>query len=45
MLQCNSVSGCPATHKICKNNAITLTVYKDPEANVSVKVEKNKSVS
>lgn len=27
----------PASHKICKNNAITLTVYKVPEVNVLVK--------
>lgn len=42
VLQCNSMSGCPATHKICKNNAITLTVFKDPEVNMFVKVEKKK---
>lgn len=31
----------PATHKICKNNAIILTVYKDPEVNMLVKVHKS----
>lgn len=42
------MSGCnPATHKICKNNAITMTVYKDPEVNMFVKVKKknNNTVS
>lgn len=35
------VSGCnPASHKICKNNAITMTVYKVPEVNILVKVKK-----
>lgn len=35
------MSGCkPASHKICKNNAITMTVYKVPEVNVLVKVKK-----
>lgn len=36
------VSGCvPASHKICKNNAITVTVYKVSEVNIIlVKVEK-----
>lgn len=33
------MSGCnPASHKICKNNAITMTVYKVPEVNILVKV-------
>lgn len=31
----------PATHKICKNNAIILTVYKDPEVIMLVKVRKS----
>lgn len=36
------MSGCnPASHKICKNNAITMTVYKVPEVNIRVKVKKN----
>lgn len=35
------VSGCnPASHKICKNNAITMTVYKVPAVNILVKVKK-----
>lgn len=39
MLQYKGMSGCdPATHKICKNNAITMTVYKVPEVNMLVKV-------
>lgn len=48
VLQRNGMSGCnPATHKICKNNAITMTVYKDPEVNMFVKVKKknNNTVS
>lgn len=46
MLQYKGMSGGdPATHKICKNNAITMTVYKVPEVNMLVKVEKKKSVS
>lgn len=37
------MSGCnPASHKICKNNAITMTVYKVPEVNILVKVKKKK---
>lgn len=41
MLQYKGMSGCdPATHKICKNNAITMTVYKVPEVNMLVKMEK-----
>lgn len=33
------MSGCnPASHKICKNNAITKTVYKVPEVNILVEV-------
>lgn len=45
MLRYKGMSGCdPATHKICKNNAITMTVYKVPEVNMLVKVEK-KTVS
>lgn len=33
------MSGCdPASHKICKNNAITMTVYKVPEVHILVKV-------
>lgn len=40
------MSGCnPASHKICKNNAITMTVYKVPEVNILVKVEKKKKKS
>lgn len=32
---CCSTSGCnPASHKICKNNAITKTVYKVAEVTV-----------
>lgn len=35
------MSGCnPASHKICKNNAITMTVYKVPEENILAKVRK-----
>lgn len=41
MLQYNGMSGCnPASHKICKNNAITMTVYKVPGVNILVKVQK-----
>lgn len=29
----------PTSHKICKNNAITMTVYKVPEVNILVKVK------
>ncbi len=37
----NGMSGCDlASHKICKNNAITMTVYKVPEVNILVKIEK-----
>lgn len=37
-------SGCnPASHKICKNNAITMTVYKVPQVNILVKVRKKKN--
>ena len=37
MLQYNGVSGCnPASHKICKNNAITMTVYKVPEVYIYI---------
>lgn len=36
-----SMSGCsPASHEICKNNAIIMTVYKVPEVNILVKVKK-----
>lgn len=28
----------PTSHTICKNNAITMTVYKVPEVNILVKV-------
>lgn len=39
---CFSVSGCnPASHKICKNNAIITTVYKVSEVNLLVKVKKD----
>ena len=38
------MSGCnPATHKICKNNAIIMTVDKVPEVNILVKVNKKKN--
>lgn len=40
------MSGCnPASHKICKNNAITMTVYKVPGVNILVKVGKKKKIN